>query len=96
MLDTVAAAKAKKYNPTRFVQMLGEYGGVEAAKRLLEPSRNPPEGFVELYRLNLLKISVEYKALEPKWRVLFSDSEIQVAEGRLRSVGCELPGDETP
>jgi len=32
---TIDAAKARGYFPTYFMQMLGEHGGVETAKRLL-------------------------------------------------------------
>jgi hypothetical protein len=64
-------------------------GGVKAAKSLL----NTPtisEGFAELILLNRIDLSVEALVLQPEWRGLFTDVEIDIARKRLREVGYRI------
>ena len=70
------------YNPTRFLQMVGEYGGVEAARLLLR-GRDASDGFTTLWESHRLDMSVEATVLLPWYVPLFSDSERAVAERRL-------------
>jgi hypothetical protein len=83
---TVEAAKARNYIPTYFMQMLGELGGVETAKRLLAKSE-PQTGLYELWRLGLLKDSMEAVVLQDKFRSLFTPEEIAEARRRLEELG---------
>ena len=71
------------YNPTRFNQMVAEYGGVEAARRLLAPSSNTSDGFVTLYENSRLNMSVEAWALLPWYEHLFSKDQLDRARYRL-------------
>lgn len=83
---TVEAAKARNYIPTYFMQMLGELGGVETAKRLLAKSE-PQTGLYELWRLDLIKDSMEAVVLQDKFRSLFTPEEIAEARRRLEELG---------
>ncbi len=82
-------AEEHNYRPTRFLQMLGEYGGVETARRLLEPGP-PSEGLTRLFELRHPELSVEYLVLQKQWRSLFSDAELGEARRRL---GGALPSE---
>jgi len=64
--STIEAAKARHYYPNYFMQMLGEHGGVETAKRLLA-GKEPQSGLFELYHLNLLNESMEAIVLREKF-----------------------------
>ena len=83
---TVAAAKARHYYTTYFMQMLGEHGGVETARRLMA-SREPQLGLFELYRLDLLHESMEAVVLQEKFRSLFTPEELAEAHRRLDELG---------
>ncbi len=91
---------AKKLNPPyqapRFLRMVNEHGGKEAADRLLA-SGEPSEGFTQLFlrgRENL-RLSVEYLVLQSPWRELFTNEQLASARRRLEDYECELPNDET-
>jgi hypothetical protein len=71
------------YNPIRFNQMVAEYGGVEAAHRLLAPGSNTSDGFTTLFEHNRLERSVEAWALLPWYEHLFSTDELERARFRL-------------
>lgn len=84
---TIEAAKQRGYVPTYFMQMLGQYGGVETAKRLLVKSE-PQEGLIELWRLNLLHESMEAVICDnPRFHELFDQEEIEKAHNRLDELG---------
>ncbi len=70
------------YNPTRFMQMVGELGGAGAARQLLK-GRNASDGFTTLWEHGHLEMSVEAFALLPRYRDLFTDEERETAELRL-------------
>jgi hypothetical protein len=88
---TVEAAKARNYIPTYFMQMLGEHGGVETAKRLLAKSE-PQTGLYELWHLDLLKDSMEAVVLQEKFRPLFTEKELTEAHRRLEELGYYQKG----
>lgn len=90
MMDLYTRIKAEcQYNPTRFLQMLTEYGGVETAK-ILVSSPQPHEGFIKLWELKRPDLTVEFEMLKPEWKDLFSDEEKNAAKKRLKSVGYEI------
>lgn len=84
--DTIEAGKAKKYTPTYFMQMLGEYGGVGTAKRLLA-NKEPQTGLFKVYELGLLDQSMEAVVLRDKFRSLFIEPELAEAHRRLDELG---------
>ena len=84
---TVEAAKAHKYVPTYFIQMLAEYGGVETAKRLLAKP-GPQAGLFELYNLGLLHESMEAVIWDnPRFHKLFTKAEMEEVKRRLEDMG---------
>jgi len=84
--DMVTSAERLKreigYNPTRFMQMVGELGGVEAARHLLR-GRDASDGFTTLWEHGRLDVSVEAFVLLPWYRQMFSEDELATAERRL-------------
>ncbi|MCY4437453.1 MAG: hypothetical protein OXE05_09005 [Chloroflexi bacterium] len=82
---TVAKIKAP---PTRFLNMLEEYGAVETARQLLSKDELQ-ETFIALYESGRLDASVEAVVLQPKYRELFTDAELQQAQDRLKSCGYD-------
>lgn len=84
--DMVAGATRLKreigYNPTRFMQMVGEVGGVHAAHQLLR-GQDASDGFTTLWRHHRLDVSVEAFVLLPWYRHLFAPHELATAERRL-------------
>lgn len=72
------------YNATRFKQMLEAMGGVETAKTLLR-APSVSDGFVELYMLKRLDLTVEAQLLEhPKFWELFTEAELDTARRWLK------------
>ena len=97
MLDIYETARRLEppYVATRFLRMVNEHGGKEAADRLLA-NNGPSEGFTQLFlrgRENL-KLSVEYVVLQNQWRHLFTAEQLDVARTRLIDIGCVLPQDD--
>lgn len=87
----IAALKETGYRATRFHRMLGEYGGLETARRLINDS-SPAEGYTKLYELNRLDLTVEALVVcNSTYHALFSDAEIQLARRRLEEYRFELP-----
>lgn len=82
---TIEAAKARGYIPTYFMQMLSEHGGKETAKRLLAKPE-PQTGLFELWRLDLLKESMEAVVLQEKFHPLFTEEELAEAYRRLEAL----------
>jgi hypothetical protein len=94
MLGIYEAAKRLKppYHAPRFIRMVREHGGKEAADRLLATGE-PSEGFTELFirGKDCLKVSVEYVVLQSQWRELFTEEQLEVARKRLRDYQCDPP-----
>ena len=68
------------YNPTRFLQMINQYGGVETAKRLIKNGRDTGEvsdGFTTLYIINRLDLTMEYIDQKTEYSELFTLEEIE-------------------
>ena len=70
------------YNPTRFNQMVAEYGGPGAVRQLLK-GRDASDGFTTLWEADRLEMSVEAAALLPWYADLFTEDERSVARRRL-------------
>ena len=71
------------YRPTRFRQMVIELGGLLAARQLLQGDAPPSEGFVRLWEMERLDLTVESLVLQEPWCKLFSADELRTAERRL-------------
>lgn len=77
------AACAKKecnYNPTRFIQMMAKYGGVETAHKLLSSSMSKgtlSEGYSTLCLCGRLDLTVEDSVCKAEYRSLFNRQEIE-------------------
>ena len=76
------------YNATRFLQLVGEKGGVVAAKQLIS-NDNGTSGFTTLFENNRLDLSVEAHVLIPKYKELFTDEEIEMSRNRLKEYGYD-------
>lgn len=70
------------YRATYFLRMVGDYGGVQAAKRLLN-NPNIQYGFEKLWECSRLDLTMECLVLQPKWKNLFTDDERNIARNRL-------------
>lgn len=70
------------YNATRFLVMVKELGGLQAAHQLLAGERIH-DGFAELLLAGRPDLTVEALVLRPEFQSLFSDDELQVARERL-------------
>lgn len=87
MLNTYKEAKKLGYKPTRFLQMIDEYGAVETAKRLLASEDNLSDGVTKLWELGRLDLSMESIVIKPEYKELFTEQEIKIAEKRLKDLG---------
>ena len=81
------------YYATYFKRMLDDYGGVQAAKRLLAKIE-VQQGLMTLWELGHLDTSVEAHVIDEKYRPLFSETEIEEARRRLDELGYFKPYQE--
>lgn len=98
MLDVYRQAKRQAgYNAVRFLQMLGEYGGVETAHRLLRPPvAAVSDGFTELHLRGYPNLTVEALVLRFEFTtLLFSDEERDIARQRLAQIAYK-PQEKEP
>lgn len=79
------------YNATRFIKMVQDYGGVEAAKKLLH-TPGFQYGFTELWQCGRLDITMEALVIQPQYAELFTEEEIQTAKTRLEECGYDIDG----
>lgn len=90
MRDVYAnALRECKYNATRFIQMVENHGGVEAAKILLH-TPGFQYGFTELWKCGCLKLTMEALVLQPQYAALFTDEEREIAKTRLQDCGFDV------
>ena len=68
-----------------FVGMLGHYGGLGTAQRLLA-STQPSTGFTALYERGRLDLTVEALVVTPEFTGLLREEEIDIARQRLGRV----------
>lgn len=96
MLEIYEAAKRLKppYHATRFLRLVNEGGGKEAADYLLA-TPEVSDGFTELFlRGRRLDLSVEYLVLKGAWRQMFSPEQLSVARKRLLDHEFDPPPDD--
>lgn len=85
MMTTYEEGAKRGYYPTYFLRMLGQYGGVETAKRLLA-KREIQSGLIRLYELELLGSSMEAHVIKERYQPLFTEEERQEACRRLEEL----------
>ena len=85
----ITAKKELGYNAIRFLQLLSEKGGVEAA-RILISKEGGTYGFEVLWENKRLDLSVEALVLKPKYRELFTETERETCRKRLEEFGYKI------
>lgn len=92
MFDVYRRAKDEYgYNATRFLEMLGEHGGLDTAHILLQ-APGVSEGYTALWERGGLEVTLEAVVLNPKWRELFSGDELKTARKRLTEYEFDVAG----
>jgi len=87
MLSVYRRAKDEcHYNATRFLQMVSEQGGLQAAKSLLH-AEDYSEGLIALWELGRLDITMEAVVINQPWSQLFTEDELATARRRLQELG---------
>jgi uncharacterized protein with NAD-binding domain and iron-sulfur cluster len=87
MLSVYRKAKDEcHYNATRFLQMVSDQGGLQAAKALLH-AEGYSEGLTALWELGRLDISMEAVVIQQPWSQLFTEEELATARRRLQELG---------
>lgn len=76
-------AKKIGYRPRLFAEMLSMKGGLVTAKQLIMQDA-PTDGFITLYSKNRLDLSIEHFVIQPKYKELFTEEEIERCITRLR------------
>ncbi len=94
MLGVYEQAPELGYNATRFLQMVYELGGVQAAKRLLQ-KHDVQSGLAWLWEHGRLDISMEALVLQEPFGSLFSAADLAEAERRLRELGYFKSGHDS-
>ncbi len=79
------------YNPTYFNRMVGDYGPVEACRRLIQ-SDGVSDGFAKLWEHQKLDMTVEAISLLPWYQELFDDGVRQDAHRKLSAHGFDVDG----
>lgn len=80
------AKKEIGYTATRFMQLLSDVGGVQAAKRLIAKDGGT-YGFEVLWEKHRLDLSVEALVLDSRFAKLFTDEEKNMCKARLIEYG---------
>lgn len=94
MFDIYRRAKAEAgYNATRYLQLLSEHRGLKTARILLH-AQTVSEGYAALWERGRLDLTVEALVMLPKFSLLFTDEEREIARRRLEEYGYAV--DEAP
>lgn len=78
------------YTATRFVQLVSQKGGLQAAKQLIA-KEGGTYGFEVLWENKRLDLSVEALVLKSEYETLFSDEERMICKDRLEKFGYKAP-----
>lgn len=81
--------RALGYTPTRFIQMVAEFGGLGAAHALLS-GPVASDGFTQLWEMHRLDMSVEANVLLPWFQDLFTWEEQTNARRKLEAHGFDV------
>ena len=85
----LTAKKELKYNANRFLQILSEKGGVQAAKTLIA-KEGGTYGFEILSEHGRLDLSIEAYVFKPEYSDLFTDDERKICGDRLVQFGFKF------
>lgn len=88
-----AISETKKechYNPKAFIQMVDNYGALEAVKKLLASKQNISSGLEKLWELGRLDLCFERIIFEPEWHDMFTKEELVEAKKRLESLNYDV------
>ena len=80
--------KECRYNPTRFNQMISQYGVVGTAKRLIAngiATGNPSDGYTTLYLCGRLDLTMEQFVCKLEYQNLFTTEEIHYCKRLLEA-----------
>lgn len=89
-LHEKAKSEIHGYNPTKFLQLIKEFGGIHAAKILINV-KGVPEGLRVLWEKKRLDLSTEALIVEnPKYHQLFTEAEIKLAKTKLITLGYQF------
>lgn len=77
------------YNATRFLQLVGEKGGLVAAKQLISKPGGT-DGFTTLWEHGRLDLSVEAHVIKPEYESLFTEEERRMCRERLEEFGYKI------
>lgn len=81
--EGIEESKRLGYNPTRFIQMVKQYGGVAATKKVVDTDQ-PTDGFVKLaYLMEPPRPDLTSEQLVLNYPQLFDDVVVQKARQRL-------------
>lgn len=83
------AKKELGYNATRFMQLVAQKGGLQAAKQLIS-KEGGTYGFEVLWENNRLDLSVEALVLKDEYAELFTSAERDICRNRLKEFGYEI------
>ena len=92
VLDDYRTAKDLGYDATVWIGMVGQYGAVDAAKRLIAQPGGEL-GFERLWELHRLDLSVEARMLRPEFAPLFTPRELAKARATLKQYEYVAPWD---
>lgn len=92
MLDIYRKAKSEaRYNAQRFLQMVVDHGGPEAARMLIN-SRTVSDGYTALFQRGRLDLTVEAMVLETeKYHPLFTTDQLDICAKRLQDYKYQIP-----
>jgi hypothetical protein len=83
------ALRECRHSANRFLQMVANHGGLQAAKILLH-TPGFQYGFTELWHCGRLDITMEALVLKPQYADLFTEEEKQIARDRLQECGYKF------
>lgn len=84
MVDLYQTAKREcNYSATYFLRMVTDFGGLEAARKLLAETDATSDGFTTLFLCGRLDLTVEAHVIRPEYAELFTEQEIASARKRL-------------
>lgn len=88
MLNIYRVAKSEaRYNAQRFLQMVVDHGGPEAAHMLINAG-SVSEGYTALWERGRLDLTVEAMVVRTlRFHSLFTANEVQICRNRLREYG---------
>ena len=83
-ISTYNECKKLKYFPSAFLDMVVSNDDIVETTRKLIHKEGGTSGFTTLYEKRRLDLSVENIILEPRYRELFTEEDLQAARDRLK------------